>query len=339
MSNRALPQSPKPKLTIVIPSVRPHAFLTWWQKWQPQLEPRFGKDVALVVVWDLESVPNLSEEMSKWFGQLLVLPSAPWVHQLCWSSIPEDWKLVVHTKSDSVRNFGFLYAAQLGSEIIATLDDDVYPTDLLWIDRMLHNLSRKVNPYIFNPVLYRTRGYPEQGSLDVPVLLHHGLWDGVPDVYAKDQLTYQPLDGSSQPVKTIPYGQLFPMCGMNLAFRRELLPAMYFWPQDPYRRYGDIWCGLVAKKVVDISRGAATSGSPLVFHSRLSDRESNLKHESSGAAANALLWEELYSHWPEDQLSIWEATQFVAKHAIPNRVTDAVMPQLEQWLEITRSIK
>lgn len=52
-------------------------------------------------------------------------------------------------------------------------------------------------------------------------------------------------------VLTIPKGTLFPMCGMNLAFDRELIgPGMYFGLMgdgQPIGRYDDMWAGWCVK--------------------------------------------------------------------------------------------
>lgn len=52
-------------------------------------------------------------------------------------------------------------------------------------------------------------------------------------------------------VMTIPKGTLFPMCGMNLAFDRDLIgPAMYFGLMgdgQPIGRYDDMWAGWCVK--------------------------------------------------------------------------------------------
>ena len=52
-------------------------------------------------------------------------------------------------------------------------------------------------------------------------------------------------------VLTIPKGTLFPMCGMNLAFHRDLIgPAMYFGLMgdgQPIGRYDDMWAGWCVK--------------------------------------------------------------------------------------------
>lgn len=54
-------------------------------------------------------------------------------------------------------------------------------------------------------------------------------------------------------VLTIPKGTLFPMCGMNLAFDRELIgPAMYFGLMgdgQPIGRYDDMWAGWCIKVI------------------------------------------------------------------------------------------
>lgn len=50
---------------------------------------------------------------------------------------------------------------------------------------------------------------------------------------------------------TIPKGTLFPMCGMNLTFDRDLIgPAMYFGLMgdgQPIGRYDDMWAGWCIK--------------------------------------------------------------------------------------------
>ena len=55
-------------------------------------------------------------------------------------------------------------------------------------------------------------------------------------------------------VLTIPKGTLFPMCGMNLAFDRELIgAAMYFGLMgdgQPIGRYDDMWAGWCTKVFV-----------------------------------------------------------------------------------------
>lgn len=327
------------KLAIVVPSIRPEAFAEWWRRWSPSLKYRMQFDIALIVVWDLPKCPFMRSIMSE---RGIEAPIGDNFYEMCWDDIKPEWKDVVHTKSDSVRNLGFLKAKELGVDYICTLDDDVYPIDNLWVDRMLHNLSRRVNPYVFNPAGFKTRGYPDKKEelLPASVLLHHCLWEGVPDVYAKDQLTYDVLDGGKNGVTTVPYGQLFPMCGMSLMFHIDLLPAMYFWSQEPIRRYGDIWCGLIAKKAIDLCGYACTSGSPNVYHSRMSDRVSSQKFEDAGAEVNFKLWQDVINI---ASVTPMRCIDYAVRHIVKCLPMEGIKRetgcQLDKWLDILLRIE
>ena len=147
------------------------------------------------------------------------------------------------------------------------------------------------------------RGYP-YGIRDkkIPTVIHHGLWSNVPDLDALTQMklpTYKTKPFQS--VEKVPYGAFFPMCGMNLAFKPEIVPALYFllmgrnakdvyWPYD---RFGDIWAGIFVKKIVDHFGLAISSGGPSVLHSRASNVEVNLKKETPGYPVNELLWQKV----------------------------------------------
>ena len=64
-------------------------------------------------------------------------------------------------------------------------------------------------------------------------------------------------------------GSLFPMCGMNLAFDRQLIgPSMYFGLMgdgQPLGRYDDMWAGWCSK-VCTHAPGTSHAGSPAVMH-------------------------------------------------------------------------
>ena len=320
-------------LAIVVPSIRPAAFVKWWDRWHNILQPRMtDRSVFLILVWDLPEVPKISWML----GPRGVL--APFqMENLCWKDIKPEWRTVVHTQSDSVRNLGFLRAAELGVDYIATLDDDTFPVDNLWIDRMLLNLQRWVDPVKFYPASFKTRGDSVSPFLR-PVKLHHGLWEGVPDVYAKDQGTYTPLTGKDLEVLTVPTGSSLTLCGMNLMFHRDVLPAMYFWPQVPYRRYGDIWAGLTVKKLIDLFGWALTSGSPSVFHSRLSNMELNKVEEEKGMPTNDLLWD-CMSHLQMDVqgMTVYNCVREIAER-IPVKLMQDTGCQLVKWVEALERI-
>ena len=83
------------------------------------------------------------------------------------------------------------------------------------------------------------------------------------------------------------------MCGMNLAFKPEVAPAMYFapsGPDQPYDRFDDIWMGIIAKRVFDHLRLYCYTGYPQVVHDRASDPFKNLIKEAPGIEANEGFW-------------------------------------------------
>uniref|UniRef100_A0A1S3ZE15 Alpha-1,4-glucan-protein synthase [UDP-forming] 2-like n=1 Tax=Nicotiana tabacum TaxID=4097 RepID=A0A1S3ZE15_TOBAC len=92
-------------------------------------------------------------------------------------------------------------------------------------------------------------------------------------------------------VLTIPKGTLFPMCGMNLAFDRELIgPAMYFGLMgdgQPIGRYDDMWAGWCCKVICDHLGLGIKTGLPYIYHSKASNPFVNLKKEYLG-----IFWQE-----------------------------------------------
>ena len=126
------------------------------------------------------------------------------------------------------------------------------------------------------------------------MVLNHGLWSGVPDFDAATQLVSSRVDMATEwSDQTIPRGSYFPMCSMNIAWRTEFTAAMYFLlmgPEYPFDRFGDIWGGVLAKRVADHLGLAVNSGSPGIRHERASNVFANLAKESRGLAVNETFW-------------------------------------------------
>nr|DAD42903.1 TPA_asm: hypothetical protein HUJ06_001133 [Nelumbo nucifera] len=102
------------------------------------------------------------------------------------------------------------------------------------------------------------RGYPFSLHEGVPAPVSHGLWLNIPDYDAPTQLV-KPLERNTRyvdAVLTVPKGTLFPMCGMNLAFNRDMIgPAMYFGLMgdgQPIGRYDDMWAGWCTKECTTV---------------------------------------------------------------------------------------
>jgi hypothetical protein len=60
---------------------------------------------------------------------------------------------------------------------------------------------------------------------------------------------------------------------------------------ERYARLDDIWCGVMAKKVIDATGDHLSVGEPWVDHSRASDPFVNLVKEAPGIPANEVFWE------------------------------------------------
>ncbi len=275
--------------TIVVPTIREPSIRTFLERWEPEFK---GHRVIVI-----EDNPTST----------FVLPA--WVDHYCWSDIDEqlqDRAWIIPRRSDCVRSFGYYLAAQEPCDFVLTIDDDCYPEDsyqpsfLVQVqaaldrrwedDRWWNTIEGDVLP----------RGYPyEIRERSLETVLHHGMWSNIPDLDAMTQLRLpEHRTEPARSVRRVPHGSFFPMCGMNIAFRPKLIPALYFllmgkdrdgkpWPFD---RFGDIWAGMFAKKAADHLGFAVSSGAPSVFHSRASNPEVNLVKESPGYPVNELLW-------------------------------------------------
>lgn len=64
--------------------------------------------------------------------------------------------------------------------------------------------------------------------------------------------------------------------------------------EERYKRYGDIWAGLLAKRTCDAAGLAVVvNGAASVEHTRASDPARNLELELPGEGPNAWLWHRL----------------------------------------------
>ena len=202
----------------------------------------------------------------------------------------EQYPAIPH-KSAACRNFGHYLAYQEGFDYIIALDYDCRPRPG-WLDDHLHCLGQRdgapalagrwINT-IEAPGFY-SRGFPYEfrNAENVPaettasgeVKLNMGVWDNVLDLNGIDKLQREPprdpgLRGSQNYVAL---GNV-PLCGMNTAFRRELVPAYFFLPDvwiDGWQlsRHDDIWGGYIVKKLMDARGDLLTYGRPIVEHTR-----------------------------------------------------------------------
>ena len=211
-------------IAVVIASNREQCMKQWLAEWEPDL-----RDARVIVV---EDSPQAGFDLGAGYRDL---------EHLAWEDIDADlgdrsW--IIPRRTSAVKSYGFWKAFTEGADAIWTLDDDCYPEEDLR-GRYLKEIGDRLsedraqdswwntlgNSGIGAETMY-PRGYP-YGIPDQrrPVMIHHGLWSHVPDLDGMTQLDIRVSAAAADDVrvKSVPPG-MFPMCGMNLAFRRECPP-------------------------------------------------------------------------------------------------------------------
>lgn len=229
--------------------------------------------------------------------------------------------------------------------------------DINALEQHIKNLLSPSTPFFFNTLYdpYRdgadfVRGYPFSLREGAPTAVSHGLWLNIPDYDAPTQLV-KPLERNTRYVDailTIPKGTLFPMCGMNLAFDRELIgPAMYFGLMgdgQPIGRYDDMWAGWCTKVITDHLDLGVKTGLPYIWHSKASNPFVNLKKEYNG-----IFWqEELIPFFqsvalPKEASTVQKCYLELAKQVRVklgkvdgyfNKLADSMVTWIEAWDEL-----
>jgi hypothetical protein len=239
-----------------------------------------------------------------------------------------DYEHLIPAASHAQTSFGLLYLWAKDFPIGVFVDDDTLPhEDVDFFGRHLQNLryegdveavrsdERWVN------VLYQAaadhglypRGYPysamgetvESETVHVAdVVASQGLWTNVPDLDAVRILVDGDLDGQAETRTRVDHfdgdfvaaqGQYLTVCSMNLAFRREVVPAFYQLPMDdnPWDvgRFDDIWSGVFLKRACDVLGTQIYNGEPLCEHNKAPRSTfSDLANEVPGLELNEHLW-------------------------------------------------
>lgn len=269
------------KTAIIIPSIREECINKFLKEW----DFRNGNSVFVI-----EDNPK----------KTFKLDSS--VYHYAWEDIDKElgkdsW--IIPRRTDCIRSFGFYKAfkSKEDFDVFITLDDDCYPQpdkyELGFIEDHWAELEIEFPRWVWTTKKHPSRGVPYNDIGAVPNMINMGFWNGVADLSAISQLLLGPISLEPRKMHPVPSGAFFSMCGMNLSFRREVLPLMYFllmgkdWPYD---RLGDIWSGIIAKKICDYFNYAVTSGHPPVLHTKASDVWANLRKEYPGMEVNESFW-------------------------------------------------
>lgn len=263
-------------IAVVVPTIRPKQYKAFLERWEDQFS-QWG--VILITVWDGDT-PKLTVD-----GKTV--------------KYPKSLLNLVYNRNDGVRNLGFWYIAKHLPFVryIITLDDDVEPFGDTIGDH-IRALEGRYPVSWFSHASEYVRGFPYGVRDEAEAVLSHGVWEGVKDWDAPTQLVTQDVNRILDFYKgAIPKGVNYTMCGMNIAFKRKLLPYMYFAPMG-YRagvdRFADIWLGIESKKVIDDMGWAVVTGYASVYHTRASNVWKNLQKEARGLEMNEFYGKDNY---------------------------------------------
>jgi reversibly glycosylated polypeptide/UDP-arabinopyranose mutase len=209
----------------------------------------------------------------------------PTVEGKDWNEVMGKYVDCLSNFNGGIRNLGFAYIAKYLPEIeyIFTLDDDTTPVGDTIADH-LNALNSRVPITWASTASEYMRGFPYGVRQEAEVVLSHGVWENVADWDAPTQLVLGATRPVTFPKMPIPKGVLYPMCGMNIAFKRQMLPWMYqapFWVEKGFGRVDDIICGIYSKKAIDSANQAVVTGYARVWHERASNVYKNLKLEAA----------------------------------------------------------
>lgn len=279
------------KVAVVIPTIRPDNMPAFKDAWRDIFSKH---NVMLITVLD---------------GKV------PLVNKMTPKQVMGKYASAITNFNGGVRNLGFAYVAKYmpDTDIIVTLDDDVRPIGDPIQDH-IDALSRRVPvSWVSTAVDTYMRGFPYGIREEAETVLSHGVWEGVADWDAPTQLVL----GSHRPVEfyrgPIPKGIYFPMCIMNVAFKRKMLPYMFQAPPAPEMHIGrtdDIYCGILAKREIDRKGWAAVSGYARVHHERASNVFRNLDDEAKTIWLMETFWQgdETHDYFKiyREKLALWE---------------------------------
>lgn len=281
-----VPKLDPSEVDIVVPSIRDLDFLNEWKE--------FFQGFHVIIIQDGDQSKHLNVpswvdyELHKRVDIERVLGKNQWI---------------ISDKDASIRNYGFLLSKK---RYIYTIDDDCLPAydengyKINPLAYHIRNLKTPSIPYMFN-TLYDpyvngsdfVRGYPYSLRNGVRTVVSHGLWVNAPDYDAPTQLlkVTERQNRMFDVALTVPYGIMFPLCSMNVAFDRKLLgPAMMqglMGTGHPWGRYDDMFSGWASKVVADHLGYGVKSGMPYIRHNKASNPFTNLKKEYKG-----LWWQE-----------------------------------------------
>jgi glycosyltransferase involved in cell wall biosynthesis len=255
--------------------------------------------VEILVVGDLKTPAEAGESVRKLQRRGFQAEYLDVSRQKKWLQRFPDLETIIPYNSDNRRNVGFLLAVERDADVVITIDDDNYVTDDDYFAG--HNFVGSVKEFKsarssngwYNicsmletdpPRRIYPRGFPyskrwsdeaEFGKSSGRVVLNAGLWLEDPDVDAVTRLN-EPLRVVRTSQETVMFDRdiYCPVNTQNTAFHRDILPCYYYITMNArieggkIDRYGDIWSGFFAQKVINHMGDRVTAGPPEARHVR-----------------------------------------------------------------------
>jgi len=211
------------------------------------------KDFNLIIVGDTKTPHEEYHNLSRRFDRVHYLDPK------LQDDLYPELSNIIGWKTIQRRNIGFVHAYRLGSDIIATVDDDNIPYDN-WGDNILIGKTisadfYKTNLDFFDPLSVTNhndlwhRGYPIElvpnknnieygGKQTITPLVQADLWDGDPDIDAICRLSKKPIVKFDTQA---PYfsNKLSPFNSQNTFIHRSIMKYYCVFPF--VGRMDDIW--------------------------------------------------------------------------------------------------
>jgi hypothetical protein len=197
-------------------------------------------------------------------------------------------------KSAACKNFGTWRAFHLGYENIIVIDSDcIVPSNFVHAHlTALNKPSQGWDNPLKNLDNWYSRGFPYH-MRNIETWAHMGLWTNELDLYGTDRIG---IEHDTIPTHPVAYYEqtnaTFPWSGMSVAFKREAIPFMMFFPNfnigdDKIRRCDDIWGGYIFQWISRLMRKGTSYGAPYVHHDTVVVPEEDAEEE-----LGMIKWEE-----------------------------------------------
>jgi len=341
----------KTKVVVVVPTIREASIKKFLAEWKNEFFKNSEFSVTVIIVEDNPKKQFKIKENNS-------------ISHYDWQDVDRDlgknsW--IIPRRSDCIRSYGYWKAWLTKPDMIVTLDDDCYPLDRYYHnqenpilrqgflkthwERIKNGLTTTCDFWVSTIRDGRPRGLPYlKRTKEIStsnIVLNHGLWYNVPDFDARTHLGLSNTKGLTgfEINQIIPKNIYYPMCGMNLAWKTSATPALYFllmgqsekgkfWGFD---RFGDIWAGIIFKKIVDHLGYKVASGYPIIWHAKASNVFANLKKEATGIEINENFWKEIDSIELKGQSFQDCYSEIASKLAIEGDYWNTLKKAMQAW--------